>query len=478
MTTNTHARKTKIIATVGPASWSYKMLVALHYAGVNAFRLNFSHGTHEEHKVVIDNILKLNKEHRAHVGIIADLQGPKLRVGEIEGGEVELMSGSTIDVYTKERLGNASQISVTYKNLAKDIKPGELILIDDGKIELKALSSNGKDMVTCLVVYGGTLSSRKGFNLPDTRISMSSLTPKDLADLDFILTQPVNWIALSFVRESKVIHELREKIIARESMARIIAKIEKPQAIMNIDAIIKASDAVMVARGDLGVEIPMEEMALVQKDVIKRCIRAAKPVIIATQVMESMLTMPRPSRAEITDVANGVLDGADCIMLSGETSIGLYPVKVVETIDKIIRRTEKESIIYHKGFTPHKDSPTFISDAICYNACKISEEVEASAINGMTYSGYTAFMLASYRPRASIYIFSNNKNLIYTLSILWGVEVYNYDKFNSTDETIIDLIDILKKDNKLEEGNIVINIASMPIQTRGRANMIKITYIR
>jgi len=471
-------RKTKIIATVGPASSSFEMLSTLEKAGVNAFRLNLSHGTHEEHKEVIDRILQLNREMDTNVSIIADLQGPKLRIGMVENDAVKLETGHIIRVQTEDILGNSERISVTYKNLAKDIKPGEPILIDDGKIELLATATNGKDTVTCQVIYGGVLSSRKGFNLPQTKFSVSSLTDKDRKDLAFILTQPVNWLALSFVREAKVIHELREMIINSDSIARIIAKIEKPEAIKNIDSIIKAADAIMVARGDLGVEIPMEEMALVQKDIIKRCIRAAKPVIIATQVMESMLTMPRPTRAEITDVANGVLDGADAIMLSGETSVGQYPVKVIEIIDKIIRRTEEENVIYHKGFSPQKDSPTFISDAICYNACKISEEVEAKAINGMTYSGYTAFMLSSYRPRASIYIFSNNRNLVYTLSILWGVRVFYYDKFNSTDETIMDLIEILREDKRVENGDIVINIASMPIETRGRANMIKITYIR
>lgn len=292
---------------------------------------------------------------------------------------------------------------------------------------------------------GGILSSKKGFNLPDTRISLPSLTEKDRADLAFILTQPVNWVALSFVRTAKEINELKDIIHQHESPLKVVAKIEKPEAVKNIDSIIKATSAIMIARGDLGVEVAMEEMPLIQKNIILKSIQNARPVIIATQVMESMIDMPRPTRAEITDVANGVLDGADAIMLSGETSIGKNPSKVVQTIDRIIRRTEQEDEIYHKHQLPDKNSKTFLSDAICFNACKIAADVNAKAINGMTYSGYTAFMLASNRPKADIHIFTSNQSLLNTLDLVWGVDVF-YDKFVSTDESIDDIIQILKRE--------------------------------
>lgn len=471
-------RKTKIIATIGPATNSYEMLVELYKAGVNAFRLNFSHGKHADHQKVIEHTQRLNEEHNAAVALIADLQGPKLRVGKIENNAIELLNGEIIQVTTTPVLGTKELIDVTYEKLAQDVRPGELILVDDGKIELKVIETNGKDLVTCKVINGGILSSNKGFNLPNTNTTVPSLTVKDREDLAFILTQPVNWIAISFVRNSKVIHELKEIINSNDHHAKVIAKIEKPEAIKNIDSIVKASDAIMIARGDLGVEVPMEEMPIVQKDIIEKCIISAKPVIIATQVMESMLEMPRPSRAEITDVANGVFDGADCIMLSGETSVGKFPIKVIETIDKIITRTEKESIIYHKNLHPNKDSKTFLSDAICYNACRICEDVNAKAISGMTWSGYTAFMIASYRPKANIYIFTSNRAIISSFSLVWGVEAFYYDEFESTDRSINDAIDILKHHKRVMPGDIIVHTASMPIKGRGRTNMIKVNYIK
>lgn len=322
------------------------------------------------------------------------------------------------------------------------------------------------------------MSSKKGFNLPNTKISLPSLTEKDRIDLAFILKQPVNWIALSFVRTAKEINELKDIIQEHKSSLKVVAKIEKPEAVANIDSIIKATDAVMVARGDLGVEVAMEEMPLIQKNIIEKSIQNAKPVIIATQVMESMIDMSRPTRAEITDVANGVLDGADAIMLSGETSVGKNPAKVVQTIDKIIRRTEQEDEIYHKHLLPDKSSKTFLSDAICFNACTIASEVGAKAINGMTYSGYTAFMLACNRPKADIHIFTSNKNLLNTLGLVWGVDVFYYNKFVSTDESIDDIIDILKKEDLVDIDDIIVSTASMPIMGRGRTNMLKISKIK
>jgi pyruvate kinase len=470
-------RKTKIVATIGPACNSYEKLHELYLSGVDVFRINFSHGRHEDHAAVIERIAKLHEEHDCHVSILADLQGPKLRTGLMQNNAIELVEGKSIKVTNDEVIGTREIFSVTYQHLAKDLQVGEFILIDDGKIELQVEEIVSETTIQCKIISGGILSSKKGFNLPNTNITLPSLTEKDIADLEFIMTQPVNWIALSFVRTANDIVELRDILNARESPLKIVAKIEKPEAVKNIDDIIKETDAVMIARGDLGVEVAMEEMPLIQKKIVKKCIQHSKPVIIATQVMESMIEMSRPTRAEITDVANGVFDGADAIMLSGETSVGKNPARVVQTIAKIIRRTEQEDEIYNKNLLPDKESKTFLSDAICFNACQIAADVEARAINGMTYSGYTAFMLASNRPKAEIHIFTSNRTLLNTLGLVWGVDVFFYDKFVSTDESIDDIIVILKNKKMIDPGDIIVSTASMPITGRGRANMIKISKI-
>lgn len=470
-------RKTKIVATVGPASNSLENLEKLYLAGVNVFRLNFSHGTQQQHLLVIENIKKINQKHKSNIGILADLQGPKLRVDALQNNAILLEEGKKIIVSTEEVLGTNEMISVTYPHLSQDIKLGESILIDDGKIELKVTKIINKTQIECVIENGGVLSSKKGFNLPDTEISIPSLTEKDIADLDFIIQHHVDWIALSFVRKSEDIIDLRKRIAAQHGTQKIIAKIEKPEAIKNIDSIIHDSDAIMIARGDLAVEVPMEEMPIIQKMIIEKCIDQSRPVIIATQVMESMIEAPRPTRAEITDIANGVFDGADAMMLSAETSVGKYPVKVIQAMDKIILKTEEQNKIYFKNLSPKKDSPTFLSDAVCYNACSIAEDVEATALLGMTYSGYTAFMLASYRPKSKIFIFTSNPQLIYQLSLVWGVEVFFYDNFETTDKSIRDIIGFLKDVGKIQKDDIVINTASMPIKGRGRTNMIKITVV-
>jgi pyruvate kinase len=470
-------RKTKIVATIGPASNSYEKLVELFESGVNVFRLNFSHGRHEDHQKVIEHICLLNENLDAHVSILADLQGPKLRTGLMQNNAVELIEGNFIKVTSEDVIGTKEIFSVTYNQLT-DLKIGEYILIDDGKLELQVEEIIDAITLQCKIISGGILSSKKGFNLPNTKISIPCLTEKDIRDFEFIVTQPVNWIALSFVRTAKDILDLKQLILDKNSPLKVVAKIEKPEAVANMNSIIEVSDAIMIARGDLGVEVAMEEMPLIQKRFIEKCIESSKPVIIATQVMESMIDMPRPTRAEITDVANGVLDGADAIMLSGETSVGKNPAKVVQTIDRIIRRTELEDEIYHKHLLPNKESKTFLSDAICFNACTIASEVNAKAINGMTYSGYTAFMLASNRPKADIHIFTSNKNLMNTLGLVWGVDVFYYNKFVSTDESIDDIIQILKEANVVETDDIVVSTASMPITGRGRTNMVKISLIK
>jgi pyruvate kinase len=472
-------RKTKLLTTIGPATSSYEKLKGLYLAGANAFRLNFSHGSHEDHQKIIDYTQQINEELNANISLVADLQGPKLRIGDLTE-PILLKTNQEIILTTSSKNEQPTKIPVAFEKLARDIKVKEKILIDDGKIELVVTKILNTKEIVARVKNGGWLKSRKGFNLPNTRLSVPSLTPKDLHDLTYILTQPIDWIALSFVRVAEDIQDLRDIIQANEGKKhiKIIAKIEKPEAVANIDAIIKASDALMIARGDLGVEIPFQTVPVMQKRIIKKAIRHAKPVIIATHILESMIDNPRATRAEVTDVANGVLDGADMLMLSGETSVGSYPIESVKTMDKIIRHTEKEKTIYHRNLTPDKESDTFLSDAICFNACKISEDVDAKAIIGMTYSGYTAFMLSSYRPLANIYIFTSNREILNTLNLIWGIEVFYYNNFVGTDETINDVLDILKQKEKLKTGDIVVNIGSMPIVQKGRTNMIKMTTIK
>jgi len=470
-------QNTKVIATVGPASSSYEMLLELVKVGVDVFRLNFSHGTHEDHLKVINHITKINENHSLHVGILADLQGPKLRVGKIENNALELSEGDIVSFVSQECVGTMDCIYMSYQQFARDVKVGERVLIDDGKLVFEVVETNKKDKVKLKVLFGGTLSSNKGVNLPNTKISLPSLTEKDLADLEFILTQPVHWIALSFVRSPKDIKDLRQRIEAKGHSAKIIAKIEKPEAVERIDKIIKSANGIMVARGDLGIEVPMEQLPLIQKDIIKKCIQRARPVIIATQMMDSMITNPSPTRAEITDVANAVLDGTDAVMLSAETSVGRHPVKVVEAMNKIIGEAEKHFALENIRPIPSKKSSTFRSDVVCFNAAKVAAEIGAVAIIGMTSSGYTAFKLSSYRPEVRIYVFSHQQFMLSTLNLVWGTRCYYYDKFTTTDDTILDCTEILKAEGKIQVGDVVINTASMPIEHRHRTNMLKVTVV-
>lgn len=469
---------TKIVATVGPASNSPEMLLKLVRAGVDVFRLNFSHGRHEDHKAVIDRIVEINEEYGTHVGILADLQGPKLRIGEVENNGIPVNEGDILTFVNEPCMGTKEKIYMSYEKFAKDVNVGEKVLVDDGKLMFEVVETNKADTVKLKVLFGGTLSSRKGVNLPNTKISLPSLTPKDEEDLDYILTQPsVNWIALSFVRTAQDMKDLRKRVEAKNHPAKILAKIEKPEAIDNIDKIIKASNAIMVARGDLGIEIPMEKLPGVQKMIIKKCIQRARPVIVATHMLDSMIHSPTPIRAEITDVANAVLDGADAVMLSGETSVGVHPDKVVETMNKIISDAEQYYSIEDRRPKPAKKSRTFLSDAICFNAAKVAEDIKANAIVGMTASGYTAFKVSSYRPLTNIFMFSDSRHMLKTLSLAWGVRCFYYDKFTTTDETIEDVITILKMRNKIKKGEIVVNTGSMPIKKRHRTNMMKITVV-
>ncbi|WP_353481451.1 pyruvate kinase [Haliscomenobacter sp.] len=472
-------KNTKIVATVGPASNSYEALLDLAKAGVNVFRLNFSHGTHDDHLQVINHVTYINEKYGMHVSLLADLQGPKLRVGEIENNALDLKPGDVITFVNEKCVGNMEKIYMSYQEFPKDVKVGETVLVDDGKLVFEVVETNEKDTVKLKTIYGGILSSRKGVNLPNTKVSLPCLTEKDLKDLDFLLTQPVNWIALSFVRRSSDVKELREILNAKGHPAKIISKIEKPEAIERIDKIIKASNAVMVARGDLGIEMPIEKVPGIQKMIIKKCLQRARPVIVATQMMESMITNPSPTRAEATDVANAVLDGADAVMLSGETAAGRHPVKVVEYMTKIIIEAEKDFVIGSRRPIPSHKSRTFLSDAVCMNAVNTAENINAKAIVGMTSSGYTAFKVSSYRPKNTIeiYIFSDRMHMLATLNLVWGVRCYYYDQFTTTDETINDVTMILKNDGIVKEGDIIVNTATTPLHRRHRTNMLKVTVV-
>ncbi|MGC6414173.1 MAG: pyruvate kinase [Bacteroidia bacterium] len=468
--------KTKIVATIGPASSSEENLEKLILAGVDVCRLNFSHGAHEIHKEVADRIRKINKKLGTHVAILQDLQGPKLRIGKVDG-VINLEAGKTILVTTEKSLSTAEKLSVSYEKLAIEARVGDRILLNDGKLELKVTEIISNTLLNTEIINGGDLTSNKGFNLPNTPISAPCLTEKDIADLEFGLELDVDWIALSFVRTAEDVIFLKNLISQKGGRAKVIAKIEKPEAIENFDSIVKITDAVMVARGDLGVEIPLQKVPMVQKQVVQKCLENAKPVIIATQMMESMIEDSMPTRAEITDVANAVIDGADAVMLSAETSVGKYPVRVVEIMNSIIADIEKEDDAYYKGVKPNSSSPTFPSDEICFTAVRMSDHLSASAIVGMTKSGYTAFKIASYRPEANVFIFTDNEPLLNTLNLVWGVRGFHYDRYVSTDETFEDVIRTLKDNKVAQIGDFVINCASMPLKKKQRTNTIKISLV-
>ena len=469
--------KTKIIATVGPASDSEEKLLELVRAGVNVFRLNFSHGKYEKHKEVIDSIRRINDQHLFNIAILADLQGPKLRIGEMEENGVFFNEGDIITFTNEKRIGNKEAVYMSYPGFANDLKIGEKVLLDDGKIETVVTEILPNGNVKARISNAGLLQSRKGVNLPDTSISIPSLTEKDLEDLDFIIEQGIDWIGLSFVRRPEDIHHLKEILVNKGSAAKVIAKIEKPEALQHLREIILASDAVMVARGDLGVELPVEKIPNIQKEIVRKCIHRAKPVIIATQMMESMMDRTRPNRSEITDVANAVMEGADAVMLSGETAMGQHPALVVKTMANIVREMESNESVYNRNLVPQRHSPSFLSDALCYNACKISEDLHADALIGMTQSGYTGFMLSSYRPKAPLFVFTKTQTLINQLSLSWGVHAFYYNEEKTVDQMILEQIDILKEKGFLTAGNVVVNTCSTPVNEHLPTNMLKITRV-
>ena len=472
-------KKTKIVATLGPAIDSKEMLLKMVATGVNVFRINFSHADYDDVKKRIQYIREINEEHGYNASVLADLQCPKLRVGVMKD-DVVVAPGDEIIFATGTRFeGTKDRVYMTYDRFPLDAKQGEQILLDDGKLIFEVVSTNQKDEVKAKVIQGGPLKSKKGVNLPNTNISQPALTEKDKEDALFAIEQEVDWIALSFVRNAEDLMEL-EAIVSKHSSYKIpiIAKIEKPEAVINIDKIVAYCDGLMVARGDLGVEIPAHEVPLIQKQLVLKAKSARIPVIIATQMMESMITSLTPTRAEVNDVANSVMDGADAVMLSGETSVGQYPVQVIQKMSDIIKSVENSELIHVPQKHPHIKTKRYITKSICFHAANMANEINARGITTLTNSGYTAFQISAWRPKAHILAFSSNKRIISQLNLLWGVRAFYYDKFVSTDQTVVDVNKIALEKGYLEDGDMVISLAAMPIQEKGMVNTMRVTEVK
>ncbi|QEE48914.1 pyruvate kinase [Flavobacterium alkalisoli] len=472
-------KKTKIVATLGPACSTKEVLKDMIDAGVNVFRINFSHADYTDVKERINIIRSLNDEFGYNTAILADLQGPKLRVGVMKE-DVVVDRGDVITFTTAEDvLGTAERVYMNYKEFPNDVNPGERILLDDGKLIFEVLETNRVDEVKAIVIQGGPLKSKKGVNLPNTKVSLPALTQKDIKDAIFAIKEEVDWIALSFVRTPKDLEELQD-LIAEHSSYKIpiIAKIEKPEAVENIDKIVAFCDALMVARGDLGVEVPAQEVPLIQKKLVNRAKTARIPVIIATQMMETMITSLTPTRAEVNDVANSVMDGADAVMLSGETSVGNYPVQVIERMTQIIEAVEDSPLITVPQNTPQVRTKRFITKSICYHAAQMANVIKAKAICTLTNSGYTAFQISAWRPNAHILVFTSNRRILTQMNLLWGVNAFHYDKFLSTDETVDDVNAVAKEMGYVEKGDMLINLAAMPVVEKGMVNTLRVSEIQ
>ncbi|MAZ73478.1 MAG: pyruvate kinase [Flavobacteriaceae bacterium] len=472
-------KRTKIVATLGPATSDKKILRAMIEEGVDVFRINFSHANYDDVKERIQMIRSLGDEMNTTTAILGDLQGPKLRVGMMKE-EVVVQPGDTIKFCTgKEFEGTAKKVYMNYDNFPKDVNAGERILLDDGKLIFEVLETNNNNEVKAAVIQGGPLRSRKGVNLPNTNISLPALTVKDKEDAIFAINQQVDWIALSFVRHAEDLKELQALIEAHsEYKIPIIAKIEKPEAVQNIDKIVAYCDGLMVARGDLGVEVPAQEVPLIQKELVLTAKRARIPVIIATQMMETMITSLTPTRAEVNDVANSVMDGADAVMLSGETSVGQYPVDVIKTMTKICKSVENSSLINVPHEPPHIRTNRYITKSVCYHAASMANEISAKAICTLTNSGYTAFQISAWRPSAHILVYTSNRRILSRLNLLWGVKSFYYDKFVSTDETVDDVNRIAHEHGFVEKGDYLINLAAMPIVDKGMVNTLRVSQVK
>lgn len=471
-------KKTKIVATLGPATSTKEVIKQMMEAGVNVFRINFSHADYDDVKERIEMIRSLNKEFNYNTSILADLQGPKLRVGVMKE-DVIVSPGDEITFVTGEPFeGDIKRVYMNYKEFPRDVNPGERILLDDGKLIFEVVDTNRKTEVRAKVLQGGPLKSKKGVNLPNTNISLPALTKKDVEDAIFAIKQEVDWMALSFVRHSEDLMDL-QKIINEHSKYKIpiVAKIEKPEAVENIDKIVAHCDGLMVARGDLGVEIPAQEVPLVQKQLVLRAKKARIPVIIATQMMETMISSLTPTRAEVNDVANSVMDGADAVMLSGETSVGAYPVQVIEKMTSIINSVEHSHLIKVPQEPPHIKTKRYITKSVCFHAASMANEINAKVITTLTNSGYTAFQISAWRPKAHILVFTSNQRIMTQLSLLWGVKTFHYDRFVSTDQTIEDVTEMACEKGFLEKGDMMISLAAMPIQQKGMVNTLRVTEI-
>ena len=471
-------KKTKIVATLGPACSTKETIKEMIDAGVNVFRINFSHADYEDVLARINTIRELNAEFNYTTSILADLQGPKLRVGVMKE-DVIVSKGDKITFTTAEDiLGTAEKVYMNYKEFPKDVNPGERILLDDGKLIFEVVKTDKKTEVEAIVVQGGPLKSKKGVNLPNTKVSLPALTKKDIKDALFAIENKVDWIALSFVRTPEDLEQLQDLIVKHsDHKIPIIAKIEKPEAVENIDKIVAFCDGLMVARGDLGVEIPAEQVPLIQKKLIHRAKTARIPVFVATQMMETMITSLTPTRAEVNDVANSVMDGADAVMLSGETSVGSYPVQVIETMSKIIRSVEDSPLIKVPLNAPYIRTNRFVTKSICYHAAIMADDINAKAITTLTNSGYTAFQISAWRPNSLILVFTSNKRILTQLNLLWGVKAFYYDKFVSTDDTVEDINLICKEHGHVEKGDMIINLAAMPIIKKGMVNTLRVSEI-
>lgn len=471
-------KKTKIVATLGPACSTKEIIKQMIESGVNVFRINFSHADYFDIEDKVQIIRELNEEYKYNTSILADLQGPKLRVGVMKN-EVVLKKGDVITFSTKEEfLGTSERVYMTYKSFPKDVNPGETILLDDGKLIFNVLETDREYEVKAVVVQGGPLKSKKGVNLPNTKVSLPALTEKDIKDAIFATKLQVDWIALSFVRTPDDLEDLRSLIEEHsDHKIPIIAKIEKPEAVANINQIVSHCDGIMVARGDLGVEIPAQEVPLIQKQLVHKAKYARIPVIIATQMMETMITSLTPTRAEVNDVANSVMDGADAVMLSGETSVGNYPVQVIEKMTQIINSVEDSELIKLPVNDPKIKTKRFITKSVCYHAATMANDIEAKVINTLTNSGYTAFQISAWRPNAHILAFTSNKHMLTQLSLLWGVTAFWYDKYESTDVTIEDINKIAKDHNYVQVGDYTINLASMPLKEKGMVNTVRVSEI-
>jgi len=471
-------KKTKIVATLGPATSSEDTIEKMILGGVNVFRVNFSHADYKNVSDRIKMIRKVDVKLNTNTAIMGDLQGPKLRIGEIKEGSF-LKSGDRV-IFSTEKpfIGNSKKAYMNYKNFPKDVSKGERILLDDGKLIFEVISTNKKHEVEAKVIQGGDFKSKKGVNLPNTNISLPALTEKDIQDAEYMFTQDIDWIALSFVRFSQDIIDLKNLMAKHiDIKIPIIAKIEKPEAIENIDKIIAYSDGLMVARGDLGVEVPAQEVPLIQKRLVRLAKKSRIPIIIATQMMETMIESLTPTRAEVNDVANSVMDGADAVMLSGETSVGKYPVEVINTMNNILISVENSELINVPQSPPKIRTKRFITKSICYHAALLANDISAKAVSTLTNSGYTAFQISAWRPQSHILVFTSNKRILNQLSLLWGVKTFYYNNFNSTDKTIEEINDIAEEKGYVEKDDFIINLTAMPIKSKGMVNTLRVTTI-